>query len=71
MGRPGGHGRAALQRFGRIDVAFANAGFGAKRGFLEETPEHWRTMVLTNVYGAALTVRATLPALKDHGATCS
>jgi NADP-dependent 3-hydroxy acid dehydrogenase YdfG len=56
---------AALDAFGRIDVAFANAGFGAKRGFLEETVEHWRSMVLTNVYGAALTVRATLPALKE------
>jgi NADP-dependent 3-hydroxy acid dehydrogenase YdfG len=58
----------ALSRFGRIDVAFANAGFGGKRGFLEESPEHWKSMVLTNVYGAALTIRATLPALKDaHG----
>jgi NADP-dependent 3-hydroxy acid dehydrogenase YdfG len=56
---------AALERFGRIDVAFANAGFGATRGFLEESPEHWRSMVLTNVYGAALTIRATLPALKQ------
>jgi NADP-dependent 3-hydroxy acid dehydrogenase YdfG len=56
---------AALERFGRVDVAFANAGFGAKRGFLEATPEQWRSMVLTNVYGAALTIRATMPALKD------
>jgi NADP-dependent 3-hydroxy acid dehydrogenase YdfG len=56
---------AALAAFDRLDVAFANAGFGAKRGFLESTPEFWREMVLTNVYGAALTVRATLPALKD------
>jgi NADP-dependent 3-hydroxy acid dehydrogenase YdfG len=55
----------ALDRFGQVDVAFANAGFGAKRGFLEETPEHWKSMVLTNVYGAALTIRATVPALKD------
>ena len=29
---------AALERFGALDVAFANAGFGAKRGFLEESP---------------------------------
>ena len=43
---------------------FANAGFGAARGFLNETPEFWRSMVLTNVYGAALTIRATLQALK-------
>lgn len=55
----------ALSSFGQLDVAFANAGFGAKRGFLEESPEQWRSMVLTNVYGAALTIRATLPALKD------
>jgi NADP-dependent 3-hydroxy acid dehydrogenase YdfG len=57
--------RAALERFGRLDVAFANAGFGASRGFLNETPEHWRSMVLTNVYGAALTIRATIPSLKE------
>ena len=56
---------AALGAFGRLDVAFANAGFGAPRGFLESTPDHWRSMVLTNVYGAALTARATLPALKE------
>jgi len=55
----------ALERFGRLDVAFANAGFGATRGFLEESPEQWRAMVLTNVYGAALTIRATIPALKE------
>jgi NADP-dependent 3-hydroxy acid dehydrogenase YdfG len=58
---------AAVSRFGRIDVTLANAGFGARRGFLEETPEFWKSMVLTNVYGAALTIRATLPALKESG----
>jgi NADP-dependent 3-hydroxy acid dehydrogenase YdfG len=56
---------AALDRFGRLDVAFANAGFGAARGFLNESPEQWRAMVLTNVYGAALTIRATMPALRE------
>jgi NADP-dependent 3-hydroxy acid dehydrogenase YdfG len=56
---------AALEAFGRIDISWANAGFGAPRGFLESTVDHWRDMVLTNVYGAALTIRATLPALKD------
>jgi len=56
---------AALDAFGRLDVAFANAGFGAKRGFLEETPELWRDMVLTNVLGAAYTIRATIPALRE------
>ena len=56
---------AALERFGQLDVVFANAGFGAPRGFQESTVEHWRSMVLTNVYGAALTIRASLPSLYE------
>jgi NADP-dependent 3-hydroxy acid dehydrogenase YdfG len=58
---------AALDSFGRIDAVFANAGFGAKRGFLEESAEYWRSMVLTNVLGVALTIRATLPHLLERG----
>jgi NADP-dependent 3-hydroxy acid dehydrogenase YdfG len=58
---------AGIERFGRIDSVFANAGFGATRGFLEESVEHWRSMVLTNVYGVALTIRATLPHLLERG----
>ena len=55
--------RRALDQYGRIDVAFANAGFGGPRGFGEGDVEHWKAMVLTNVYGAALTIRATREAL--------
>ena len=58
---------AALDEFGQIDAVFANAGVGAKRGFLEESPEQWRSMVLTNVLGAAYTIRATLPHLLERG----
>ena len=54
-----------LAAYGRIDVAFANAGFGGKRGFKADTPELWRAMVLTNVYGVALTIRACLDALVE------
>ena len=56
---------AALDAFGRLDAVVANAGFGAKRGFLNESPEFWKSMVLTNVYGAALTLRACIPALTE------
>ncbi|MEA2390883.1 MAG: hypothetical protein QOK31_992 [Solirubrobacteraceae bacterium] len=56
---------AALKRFGRLDMVFANAGFGAARGFLEGEPEQWKSMVLTNVLGVAYTARATLTALKE------
>ena len=55
----------ALDEFGRIDVAFANAGFGGARGFDKGTPEEWKEMVLTNIYGVALTIRATMGPLKD------
>src|SRR3954470_20384240 len=58
----------ALERFGQIDAAFANAGFGAKRGFLEEEPDFWRSMVLTNVLGPALTIRAVLPHFLERDA---
>jgi NADP-dependent 3-hydroxy acid dehydrogenase YdfG len=57
--------KAALDEYGRIDVVFANAGFGAARGFTKSDVDHWKAMVLTNVYGAALTIRATVEALKQ------
>ena len=57
---------AATDAFGGFDAVFANAGFGAARGFLEESPEQWRSMVLTNVLGVAYTIRATLPHLLER-----
>lgn len=49
-----------------MDVAYANAGIAGVPGeFAGADPEHWRDMVLTNVYGAALTARACLEALES------
>jgi NADP-dependent 3-hydroxy acid dehydrogenase YdfG len=56
----------ALERFGRMDAYFANAGFGATRGFLEESVEHWKAMIDTNVLGCALSIRASLGHFKKH-----
>jgi NADP-dependent 3-hydroxy acid dehydrogenase YdfG len=53
-----------LESFGRIDAAFANAGFANGPGFWGATPDQWRDTVLINLYGAALTARACLPALE-------
>jgi NADP-dependent 3-hydroxy acid dehydrogenase YdfG len=55
----------ALDAFGRLDAVFANAGYFAATSFLHGTgtPQQWREMVLTNVYGTALTARAALPHL--------
>ena len=54
----------ALDEHGRLDVVFANAGFGGARGWTKDSPEQWRDMVLTNVLGAAYTIRAAIPALR-------
>jgi NADP-dependent 3-hydroxy acid dehydrogenase YdfG len=55
----------ALDHFGRIDVVYANAGRpGEPGGFSGADAEVWRDMVLTNVYGVALTVQHCLPALR-------
>jgi NADP-dependent 3-hydroxy acid dehydrogenase YdfG len=56
--------RATLDAYGRLDVAFANAGSGGPRGFDQGDPEEWKQMVLTNVYGVALTIRAAMEPLK-------
>ncbi len=55
----------AIDHFGQIDVILANAGiYHPDGGFADGSPERWQEMVMTNVYGAALTVRAGLIALK-------
>ncbi len=54
-----------IDRFGQIDVVLANAGiYHTGGGFAEGNPERWHEMIMTNVYGAGLTIRATLAALK-------
>jgi NADP-dependent 3-hydroxy acid dehydrogenase YdfG len=58
--------QTAVDRYGRMDAFFANAGFGAKRGFLEESVEHWKSMIDTNVLGAALSIRASLAHFREQ-----
>jgi len=58
----------ALDGFGRLDAAFVNAGVNAgprryRPSVGGESVEGWRDMVLVNVFGAALTVRAVSDAL--------
>jgi NADP-dependent 3-hydroxy acid dehydrogenase YdfG len=53
-----------VERAGRVDVVFANAGIGFPRGFTEGNPEEAKQVVLTNVYGIYATIRATANALR-------
>lgn len=45
--------KATLDRFGRVDGCFANAGIGGggRRAFIERTEEEWRKMFATNLDG--------------------
>ncbi|MDX1539163.1 SDR family oxidoreductase [Arsukibacterium sp.] len=56
----------AKQKFGRIDVVFANAGTGLNTAGIEDgDPAEWQTLLDVNVTGLLLTAKASLPALKQ------
>ncbi|MEV5986882.1 SDR family oxidoreductase [Streptomyces sp. NPDC052051] len=54
-----------VRRFGRLDTVVANAGFATDSTVAEGDPAGWTEMVLTNVLGPALLVRASIDALKE------
>lgn len=57
--------QSTVDRFGRLDVVVANAGYATHDALDEGDPAGWREMVLTNVLGPALLIRAALAALKE------
>ncbi len=56
-----------LEHHRSLDVVVANAGFTAAGDLADGDPEQWRAMVLTNVLGPALLVKAALPRLTAPG----
>jgi NADP-dependent 3-hydroxy acid dehydrogenase YdfG len=56
---------STIDRFGRLDVAVANAGYATFDDVVSGDPKGWRHMVLTNVLGPALLIRAALPRLRE------
>ncbi|MBO8191302.1 SDR family oxidoreductase [Streptomyces oryzae] len=56
-----------VERFGRLDNAVANAGFATHDTVTEGDPAGWREMVLTNVLGPALLIRAATEQLRATG----
>lgn len=53
-----------VSRFGRLDVAVANAGFGVMGAIEKLTADDWRRQLEVNVVGAAMTARYSLAELR-------
>lgn len=59
---------AALQKFGRLDGVFLNAGIEGEVGpFESRSDSAWETVFAVNVHGVRLGVEAALPALRKSG----
>ena len=58
---------AVVERFGRLDLAVANAGVGAYGSFLDLPPEELERMIDVNLKGTLYTARAALPHLIAAG----
>ncbi|MEV7031423.1 SDR family oxidoreductase [Streptomyces sp. NPDC093272] len=56
---------ATLKTFGRLDTVVANAGSATHDTVTEGDPAGWAEMVLTNVLGPALLIRASVEALRE------
>ncbi len=57
-----------VQRFGRLDIVFANAGINGVWAPLEDlTPEDWDKTLAVNLKGTFLTVKYAVPHLKKQG----
>jgi len=54
----------SVRRWGKLDVVFANAGFGVVGGFKTLSIEDYRRQFETNVFGILRTIYAALPELE-------
>ncbi|MBU2880133.1 MULTISPECIES: SDR family oxidoreductase [Alteromonadaceae] len=55
----------AIEKFGRLDVVFANAGTGSKAAGIEKgDPQDWKTMLDVNINALLFTAKTSLPYLR-------
>jgi NAD(P)-dependent dehydrogenase (short-subunit alcohol dehydrogenase family) len=58
---------ATKETFGRLDLLFNNAGFGAPAGPMEDLPlERWKAVVDTNLTGTFLCTQEAIKIMKDQ-----
>jgi NAD(P)-dependent dehydrogenase (short-subunit alcohol dehydrogenase family) len=60
--------RSAMDRFGRLDFVFANAGINGVLAPIEAmTPEQWEHTLTTNLFGTFYAVKYAIPHMKQDG----
>src|SRR5260221_3640387 len=57
----------AVQRWGKLDIVIANAGFGYRASIVDGDPQRWKNLLDTNVYGLLLTLKYGVEQLLKHG----
>jgi NAD(P)-dependent dehydrogenase (short-subunit alcohol dehydrogenase family) len=57
-----------VERFGRLDVVLANAGFVTWHAFEDGTPEQWQEVFDTNVHGVWNSIHAAIPHMRRQKA---
>ena len=56
-----------VQRWGKLDIVIANAGFGYRAPIVEGDPQRWKNLLDTNVYGLLLTLKYGVEKLLKNG----
>ncbi|MBA3677915.1 MAG: SDR family oxidoreductase [Sphingosinicella sp.] len=60
--------RAAVDRFGGLDIFFANAGVsGGLKSIFEQDAEDWSEILRVNLIGPALAIKYAGPVMKERG----
>src|SRR5258707_6108085 len=56
-----------VQRWGKLDIVIANAGFGYRAPIVDGDVERWKQLLDTNVYGLLLTLKYGVEKLLKNG----
>ena len=56
-----------LHEFARLDVVFANAGYGLRASIMDTTDEQARMIFETNFFGSLRLIRACVPVMREKG----
>ncbi len=59
--------RATVERLGGLSILVNNAGLGRYGSIPDQSPDEWRQVIETNLFGVFYATRAALPAIRTQG----